>query len=285
MPTTKQTKRSPKKPQPVVPMELDGRIPPQAPDFEEAVLGAILLEKDAYARVSEKIRPETFYVKAHELIYTAMVTLAMAQQPIDMLTVTEELRRMGVLEEVGDASYIAGLTTKVMSTGSLEAHADILYNKALSRRLIGMASTTLKGAYDDIIDIQEQIQQAEGSLFEIAQQNSTRDFVPINPLVKGAINEMQVAANREEGISGLTTGFPDIDQMTSGWQNSDLIIIAARPAMGKTAFVVSMAKYMAVDHGIPVALFNLEMSAVQLVKRFLSNVCEIRNFAFSKYHF
>ena len=275
MPTTKQTKRSPKKPQPVVPMELDGRIPPQAPDFEEAVLGAILLEKDAYARVSEKIRPETFYVKAHELIYTAMVTLAMAQQPIDMLTVTEELRRMGVLEEVGDASYIAGLTTKVMSTGSLEAHADILYNKALSRRLIGMASTTLKGAYDDIIDIQEQIQQAEGSLFEIAQQNSTRDFVPINPLVKGAINEMQVAANREEGISGLTTGFPDIDQMTSGWQNSDLIIIAARPAMGKTAFVVSMAKYMAVDHGIPVALFNLEMSAVQLVKRFLSNVCEI----------
>ena len=138
-----------------------------------------------------------------------------------------------------------------------------------------MATSTLKGAYEDVIDVQEQIQQAEGSLFEIAQQNSTRDFVPINPLVKGAINEMQIAANREEGISGLTTGFGDIDQMTSGWQNSDLIIIAARPAMGKTAFVVSMAKYMAVDNKIPVALFNLEMSAVQLVKRFLSNVCEI----------
>ena len=269
------SKQRGKKPAPIVPMELDGRIPPQAPDFEEAVLGAILLEKDAYARVSEKLRPETFYVKAHEQIYSAMVTLAMAQQPIDMLTVTEELRRMGVLEEVGDAAYIAGLTTKVMSTGSLEAHAEVLYSKALSRRLIGMASSTLKGAYDDIVDIQEQIQQAEGSLFEIAQQNSTRDFVPINPLVKGAINEMQVAANREEGISGLTTGFPDIDQMTSGWQNSDLIIIAARPAMGKTAFVVSMAKNMAVDHGIPVALFTLEMSAVQLVKRFLSNVSEI----------
>ena len=239
-------------------MELDGRIPPQAPDFEEAVLGAILLEKDAYARVSEKLRPETFYVKTHELIYTAMVTLAMAQQPNDMLSVTEELRRMGVLEEIGGAAYIAGLTTKVMSTGSLEAHAEVLYNKALSRRLIGMATSTLKGAYEDVIDVQEQIQQAEGSLFEIAQQNSTRDFVPINPLVKGAINEMQIAANREEGISGLTTGFGDIDQMTSGWQNSDLIIIAARPAMGKTAFVVSMAKYMAVDNKIPVALFNLE---------------------------
>ena len=182
---------------------------------------------------------------------------------------------MGILEEVGDAAYIAGLTTKVMSTGSLEAHAEVLYSKALSRRLIGMASSTLKGAYDDIVDIQEQIQQAEGALFEIAQQNSTRDFVPINPLVKGAINEMQIAANREEGISGLTSGFKDIDELTSGWQNSDLIIIAARPAMGKTAFVVSMAKNMAVDHGIPVALFNLEMSAVQLVKRFLSNVCEI----------
>ena len=275
MATETAKKRSSKKPSPVVPMELDGRIPPQAPDFEEAVLGAILLEKDAYARVSEKLRPETFYVKAHELIYTAMVTLAMAQQPIDMLTVTEELRRMGVLEEIGDAAYIAGLTTKVMSTGSLEAHAEVLYNKALSRRLIGMATSTLKGAYEDVIDVQEQIQQAEGSLFEIAQQNSTRDFVPINPLVKGAINEMQIAANREEGISGLTTGFGDIDQMTSGWQNSDLIIIAARPAMGKTAFVVSMAKYMAVDNKIPVALFNLEMSSVQLVKRFLSNVCEI----------
>ena len=147
-----------------------------------------------------------------------------------------------------------------MSTGSLEAHAEVLYNKALSRRLIGMATSTLKGAYEDVVDVQEQIQQAEGSLFEIAQQNSTRDFVPINPLVKGAINEMQIAANREEGISGLTTGFGDIDQMTSGWQNSDLIIIAARPAMGKTAFVVSMAKYMAVDNKIPVALFNLEMS-------------------------
>ena len=134
------SKQRGKKPAPIVPMELDGRIPPQAPDFEEAVLGAILLEKDAYARVSEKLRPETFYVKAHEQIYSAMVTLAMAQQPIDMLTVTEELRRMGVLEEVGDAAYIAGLTTKVMSTGSLEAHAEVLYSKALSRRLIGMAS-------------------------------------------------------------------------------------------------------------------------------------------------
>ena len=171
MATETAKKRSSKKPSPVVPMELDGRIPPQAPDFEEAVLGAILLEKDAYARVSEKLRPETFYVKAHELIYTAMVTLAMAQQPIDMLTVTEELRRMGVLEEIGDAAYIAGLTTKVMSTGSLEAHAEVLYNKALSRRLIGMATSTLKGAYEDVIDVQEQIQQGEGSLFEIAQQN------------------------------------------------------------------------------------------------------------------
>lgn len=272
---TTTTKRKSKTSTPVAPLELDGRIPPQAPDFEEAVLGAILIEKDAYARVSERLRPETFYVKAHELIYSAMVALAMAQRPIDMLTVTEELRRTGTLDEVGGPAYIAGLTTKVMSTSSLEAHAEVLYNKALSRSIIGMASTALKNAYDDIEDVQVQIQEAEGALFNIAQQNSTRDFVPINPLVKGAITEMQIAANREEGISGLTTGFPDIDKLTSGWQNSDLVIIAARPAMGKTAFVVSMAKYMAVDHNIPVALFNLEMSAVQLVKRFLSNVCEI----------
>ena len=126
MATVKTTKRGTKPSKPIVPMEMDGRIPPQAPDFEEAVLGAILLEKDAYARVSERLRPETFYVKAHEQIYSAMVTLAMAQQPIDMLTVTEELRRMDVLDEIGGPAYIAGLTSKVMSTSSLEAHADIL---------------------------------------------------------------------------------------------------------------------------------------------------------------
>ncbi|MBF1047763.1 MAG: replicative DNA helicase, partial [Porphyromonadaceae bacterium] len=205
----------------------------------------------------------------------AMTQLAMEQKPIDMLTVIEELRRMEVLEEVGGQAFIAGLSTKMLSTSSLEAHAEILADKALSRSLIGMASQTLKDAFDDVVAVKEQVQRAEASLFELSRDDKKGDFEPIRPLVKNAIEEIQIAANRTEGISGLSTGFPKIDEMTSGWQNSDLIIIAARPAMGKTAFVVSMARYMAVDQGIPVALFNLEMSSVQLVKRFLSNVCEI----------
>ncbi|KGN97168.1 replicative DNA helicase [Porphyromonas sp. COT-290 OH3588] len=258
---------------PIVP--LDGRMPPQAVDFEEAVLGAILLEQDAYSRVSEMLTPTSFYVKAHELIYTAMTTLALSQHPIDMLTVTEELRRTEQLELVGGPAYISGLTVKVLSTASLEFHAAVLAKKALSRRLIGFSSEVLKDAYEDTEDIAEQLQRAEGRLFEIAQNNSSKDFSEINPLVKDAVEEIQKAANNKDGLSGITSGFPAIDEMTAGWQRSDLIIIAARPAMGKTAFVVSMAKYMAVDHKIPVALFNLEMSAVQLVKRLLSNVCEI----------
>jgi len=275
MPAPSQPKVARKRPTTVAPLELDGRIPPQDLAIEEAVLGALLLEKDAYPRVSELLRPETFYLHTHELVYTAMTQLAMEQKPIDMLTVIEELRRMEVLEEVGGQAFIAGLSTKMLSPSSLEAHAEILADKALSRSLIGMASQTLKDAFDDVVAVKEQVQRAEASLFELSRDEKKGDFEPIRPLVKNAIEEIQIAANRTEGISGLSTGFPKIDEMTSGWQNSDLIIIAARPAMGKTAFVVSMARYMAVDQGIPVALFNLEMSSVQLVKRFLSNVCEI----------
>lgn len=275
MPASKQAPKPRRSTKPVAPLELDGRIPPQDLGMEEAVLGALLLEKDAYPRVSELLRPSTFYLRAHELVYTAMTQLAMEQKPIDMLMVIEELRRMEALDEVGGEAFIAGLSTKMLSTSSLEAHAEILADKALSRSLIGMASETLKDAFDDVISVKEQVQRAEANLFELSRDEKKGDFEPIRPLVKNAIEEIQIAANRTEGISGLSTGFPKIDEMTSGWQNSDLIIIAARPAMGKTAFVVSMARYMAVDKGIPVALFNLEMSSVQLVKRFLSNVCEI----------
>lgn len=269
-------KRKPKgKPKEVTIVPLEGRMPPQAVDFEEAVLGAILLERDAFGRVSELLSPESFYVPANQLVYTAMASLALNQHPIDMMTVTEELRRTEQLEQVGGGAYISGLTMKVLSTASLEFHALVLSKKALSRRLISFSSEVLKSAYDDTEDVAEQMQRAEGRLFEIAQNNNSRDFTEINALIKEAMNEIQIAANNKEGISGITSGFSGIDELTSGWQRSDLIIIAARPAMGKTAFVVSMAKSMAVDYKIPVALFNLEMSAVQLFKRLISNVCEI----------
>lgn len=256
-------------------LPLEGRMPPQAVEIEVAVLGAILVERDAYSRVSEVLSPESFYVKAHEEIYRAMTRLALEQRPIDMLTVSEELRRMELLETVGGIGYITSLTLKVMSAGNIEAHAQVLAGKYLSRRLIGFSSSILKDAYDDTEDVHEQLQRAEGRLFEIAQTKDSKDFQEISPLVKEALNEIQHAANQASGISGLASGFDGIDELTSGWQKSDLIIIAARPAMGKTAFVVSMAKNMAIDLNIPVALFNLEMSAVQLVKRVLSNVAEV----------
>jgi replicative DNA helicase len=257
----------------IIPIE--GRMPPQSIDLEGIVLGAILQEKDAFARVSEMLTPESFYLKAHEEVYRAMTLLAMNQEPIDMATVAEKLRSLGKLEEVGGVSFIASLTMRVLSSSSLEYHAKIVADKAQSRRLIAFASNVLQDAYADEEKIEEQMQRAEGKLFELATTKDSKDFQELDPLVQEAINEIQVAFNRVEGISGLSTGFDGIDEITSGWQKSDLIIIAARPAMGKTAFVVSMATAMAFQHKIPVALFNLEMSAVQLVKRILSNVCEI----------
>ena len=257
----------------IIPIE--GRMPPQSIDLEGIVLGAILQEKDAFARVSEMLTPESFYLKAHEEVYRAMTLLAMNQEPIDMATVAEKLRSLGKLEEVGGVSFIASLTMRVLSSSSLEYHARIVADKAQSRRLIAFASNVLQDAYADEEKIEEQMQRAEGKLFELATTKDSKDFQELDPLVQEAITEIQVAANRAEGISGLSTGFDGIDEITSGWQKSDLIIIAARPAMGKTAFVVSMATAMAFQHKIPVALFNLEMSAVQLVKRILSNVCEI----------
>ncbi len=257
----------------IVPIE--GRIPPQAVEFEEVVLGAILQEKDAYSRVSEILTPESFYVKAHEEIYRAITMQALEQSPTDILAVQERLRSIGKLEEVGGIHYLANLTTRVLSSGSLEYHAKIVSEKALSRRLISFASNVLQDAYDDTEKVAEQMQRAEGKLFEIATNKDSRDFYDLGALLQETIREIEQATNNPDGISGLSTGFDGIDAMTSGWQKSDLIIIAARPAMGKTAFVVSMATAMAFEKKKAVALFNLEMSGTQLVKRVLSNVCEI----------
>lgn len=254
---------------------MDGRMPPQAIEVEKAVLGAILLEKDAFSKVSEVLRPESFYLSKHEIIYKAMMELNAAQNPIDLVSVTEYLKKKQLLEEVGGPLEIADLTYKVLSSSSLEYHATIVAEKAMSRQLIKFSSNVLKNAYEDTDSIAVQMQDAEAKLFEISQQNMGSDFQPISNLIIKTMQEIEAAANREDGMSGITSGFEEIDNFTSGWQKSDLIIIAARPAMGKTAFVLSMAKNMALDHNIPVAVFNLEMSSEQLTKRLFSNVSEI----------
>ena len=252
-----------------------GRLQPQARELEEAVLGALMLENDAYSMVSEILKPECFYEKSHEMIFSAIVDLAAAQRPIDMLTVTEQLRKRGELDAVGGPFYISQLTSKVASTAHIEYHARIIAQKHLARELITFSAMVQGKAFDETVDVEDLMQEAEGKLFEISQRNLKKDVVQINPIIKEAMTLLEKAANQKEGLSGLRSGFGELDKITSGWQNSDLIIIAARPAMGKTAFVLSMAKNMAVNFKTPVAIFSLEMSNVQLVNRLIVNVCEI----------
>lgn len=252
-----------------------GKLPPHDKDIEEAVLGALMLEKDAYMSVCDLLVPESFYDPVNQKIYQAITTLGLNQRPIDMMTVTEQLRHDGLLDEVGGAVHISELTARVYTAAHVEYHAKIIAQKYLARRLIQFASGIENEAFDESNDIDDILQQAEGRLFDISQTQLKREVTQIDPVLSTALEQIQLAASRESGISGLPTGYTELDKYTSGWQDSDLIIIAARPAMGKTAFVLSMAKNMAVDYSCPIAVFSLEMASVQLVKRLISNVAEI----------
>ena len=252
-----------------------GRLAPRDIDVEAAVLGALMIEKDAYILVCDILKPESFYEPAHQRIYEAIQTLGASQKPIDLLTVTDQLKLNGTLEEVGGPAFVVRLTSNVASAANVEFHARIVAQKYLARELISFTSTIGSKAFDESLDVDDLLQEAEGKLFEISQRNVKKDVTQIDPVITSAIEQIQAAANRTSGLSGLESGFHELDKLTSGWQNSDLIIIAARPAMGKTAFVLSMAKNMAVNYNIPIAIFSLEMSNLQLVNRLISNVCEL----------
>ena len=252
-----------------------GKLPPRDIELEEIVLGACMLEKDAYMNVCDILVPDSFYDPVNKKIYEAITTLGLNQRPIDMMTVTEQLRRDGTLEEVGGAIHIAELTARVYSSANLEFHASIVAQKYLARRLITFAANVETKAYDETNDIEDLLQETESQLFDISQNQLKREVTQVDPVINLALEQIQNAANNESGLSGLQTGYRDLDKITSGWQNSDLIIIAARPAMGKTAFVLSMAKNMAVDFNEPIAIFTLEMSNVQLIKRLISNVASL----------
>ena len=252
-----------------------GKLPPRDTELEECVLGELMLEKDAYMNVADFLTPDAFYDPRNAKIYDAIATLGFNQRPIDMLTVTEQLRANNTLEEVGGPAHIADLTAKVYSAANIEYHAKIVSQKFLARRLITFASQVSAGAFDESNDVDDLLQQAEGMLFDISQTHLKREVTQVDPVLNLALEQIQNAANTQTGLSGLQTGYTGLDKMTSGWQNSDLIIIAARPAMGKTAFVLSMAKNMAIDYSIPVAIFTLEMANVQLVKRLISNVADL----------
>ena len=251
-------------------------LQPQALEVERAVLGALMNDRDAYAVVCEILSPESFYEQRNQLIYSAIRDLSIAEQPVDVLTVTDELERQGSLDKVGGAIYIADLSNKVASSANIEYHARIIAHKFLARQLISFASDIETKAFDGSMDIDDLMQDAEGSLFELSRRNMKKDYTQIDPVISNAVEVIQKAAANKDGLTGVPTGYHKLDNITSGWQASDLVIIAGRPAMGKTSFALSMAKNIAADYKVPMAFFSLEMSNVQLVNRLISNCCEIQ---------
>ncbi len=249
-----------------------GKMPPQAVELEEAVLGAIMLEKDAVIAVIDILKPDSFYKDAHQKIFRAIIDLSTNERPIDILTVTEELKKNKQLEEVGGPYYISQLTSRVASAANIEFHARIIQQKYIQRELIRVTSDIQTKSYDESLDINDLLDYSESQLFEIAQGNIKKEIIKINLLIQDAIKQIEEASKRKDHLSGIPSGFTKLDRITSGWQRSDLIIIAARPSMGKTAFVLSMARNIAIDHRKPVAVFSLEMSSLQLVNRLIS--CE-----------
>ncbi|MDD2279467.1 MAG: replicative DNA helicase [Bacteroidales bacterium] len=246
-----------------------GKIPPQAVDLEEAVLGALMLEKDAVISVLDVLKPECFYKESHQKIFKAIITLSIKLEPIDILTVTEELRSESLLDEVGGAVYLAQLSSKVGSAAHLEYHSKIIAQKFIQRELIRVSTDIQNRAFDDSIDVDDLLDYSEMELFKVAEGNIKSETAPISQVISDALERLDEASKRDDGLSGVPCGFSELDRMTSGWQPSDLVIVAARPSMGKTAFVLSMARNMSVDHKVPVAFFSLEMSSIQLVNRLI----------------
>ena len=252
-----------------------GKLPPQAQELEDSVLGALMIEKEAFGTVADLLRPEVFYKDQNRLVFEAIRELAVNDQPIDILSVGEKLKSKGTLEKAGGAVYLADLTRRVASTAHLHYHAEIIAKKATARDLISMAAQIEEKAFDETQDLDDLMQEAEAGIFEITQRSQKRSVTQVDSVIEEAFARMEKAAKNTGNISGIPSGFHALDKITSGWQTPDLIIIAARPAMGKTAFVLSMAKNIAVDRGIPTAIFSLEMSNVQLVNRLIMNVCEL----------
>jgi replicative DNA helicase len=252
-----------------------GKLPPQALDLEEAVLGALMLEKNALNTVVEFLKPEHFYADAHKEIYQSIIDLFKASEPVDMRTVVNQLRKNAKLELIGGAYIIAELTAKVSSAANIEYHARVIIEMAIKRELIQIASQIHHDAYEDTTDVFELLDKTEQSVFEISDSNLRKNYDNMRNLMARAIQELQILKDHKDGLTGVPSGFTSLDRITSGWQKSDLVIIAARPGMGKTAFVVSAMRNAAVDFKIPVAIFSLEMASVQLVNRMISAEAEL----------
>lgn len=256
------------------------KLPPQNLEAEQAVLGAVLIENDAINKIVDILSPDDFYKEAHRRIYSAMLGMFESSEPIDLVTLTNALRGAKSLENVGGASYLSTLVSLVPTAANIKNHAKIVREKAVLRKLIHTATDIISQSYDEEAsgrgrDVENILDQAEKSIFEITQNKIGDSFVPLRKIVSHSFAIVEQLYERKEMVTGLSTGFTDLDRMTSGLQNSDLIIVAGRPSMGKTAFCLNVATHAALDHGKTIAVFSLEMAKEQLVMRMLCSEARV----------
>ncbi|MGY8988332.1 MAG: replicative DNA helicase [Flavobacteriales bacterium] len=256
-------------------VDLGGRLQPQAIDLEMSVLGAILIDNEALSDSIDILKKEYFYKPEHQHIYESIANLFQDAKPIDILTVTDELKRLGTLKQAGSAYYVSQLTTQVSSSANTEYHARIIAEKFIQRKLISISSGIIEESLDETIDVFETLNKAEQELFNVTEGTLRKSYDSMGDLINIALKNIEELQNQEAGLSGVPSGFSKLDRVTSGWQKSDLVIVAARPGMGKTAFALSMARNIAVEHNMGVAVFSLEMSSEQLVNRLISSESEI----------
>jgi len=254
-----------------------GKMPPQAIEVEEAVLGALMLERDALTNVIEILKPDSFYKDANKHVFEAILQLFNNSEPVDIKTVVHQLRKSGVLEIVGGAYYVSDLTSKVNSAANIEYHARIIAEQSIKRELIRIAGEIQQESYEDTTDVFKLLDKAEQALFDVSEAHIRKNYDKMSSLLHQAIEQIEKKKDQKDGLTGIPSGFTALDRVTSGWQPSDLVIIAARPGMGKTAFVISALRNAAVDFGKPVALFSLEMSSIQLVNRLISAEAELES--------
>jgi replicative DNA helicase len=253
----------------VDPSSVEGRVPPQAVDVEMAVLGAMMLEKDAIAKALEVLDETAFYKPAHQKIFSAMVALFERSEPVDLITLIDELRRRGDLDKIGGEYYLTELTATITSSANIEYHAHIVLEKALMRQLISSSSEVIGRAYSQAEDALDLLDEAEQRIFQISEQRMRKTYVSMDAAVHSTMELLESIHGKHSGVTGVPSGFSELDSLTGGFQKSDLIIIAGRPSQGKTALVLSLSKNASVNHDVPIGFFSLEMSVQQLVMRLI----------------
>ena len=255
--------------------QIEGKLQPQAIELEQAVLGALMIDNESLSDTIDSLQSEYFYAPKHQRIFEAIVNLFNNTQPVDILTVSEELKRLESFEDVGGLAYISELTNNVASSSNTEFHARIIAEKFIKRSLINISRKISTDAFDDAVDIFDLLNNAEAELFTVTEGTLRKSYDKMSSLIKGALENIEILRSKEDGLSGVPSGFTNLDRVTSGWQKSDLVICAARPGMGKTALALSMARNIAVDHDTPIGFFSLEMSSEQLVNRLIASEAEL----------